>query len=68
MEISNFENFIKETRESFKDTLKHSTGVKECLDVIIKAFDECSNEFEELTLIENLREEYDNYCAGLAAE
>lgn len=59
MPVKDFEIFVKTTKKTFEDLLQ--IGDRNSIfyiDWIMQQFDKCSNDFEELVLIENLREVY----------
>lgn len=64
MAISKFDNFIRQARESLRIALHQSNGIE---NAVFEAYGKCCGKFEEDTLIENLREEFENYCTEVAA-
>lgn len=66
MAVKDFDKFVKESRERFREDLKYSTRfVGEFTDTMRGMFNECTNNFEEQTLMENLREEFQDYMETL---
>lgn len=66
MAVKEFDGFVKESREIFRNTLESGFKYTAELEVgLKKMFDECTNDFEEQTLMENLREEFQDYMESL---
>ena len=59
MAVREFEEYIRDNRFIFRDMLESSDGkIKEFIQYV---FNDCTNQFEEDTLIENLKEEFEDY-------
>lgn len=66
MTIFEFDDYVKRTREGFKDRLRYNDQYLFNIDeFVILSFKSCTNCFEEQTLIENLKEEYGLYLESL---
>ena len=64
--VYDFEEYVKECREGFRKQLNYKDlWIGDLDDYIINKFSECTNQFEEDTLIENLKEEFEDYLKGL---
>lgn len=62
MAVKDFEEYIENVREDFRVTLDTSDMISINMEAtILSYFKKCTNQFEEDTLIENLKEEFENY-------
>lgn len=70
MTIVDFENFIKEARNEFRDliTIYLDGEVEEMKRMIKNKLDECRSDFEVSVLKENLQEEFGLYLNELEGE
>lgn len=67
MGIREFEDFVAVSRTRFRCDLELSdTRMCRFTHAMREMFNECCSEFEEQTLMENLREEFQNYMETLA--
>lgn len=64
MEVSKFDNLVQEVRTSFREELETSGSVE---NVIFGGISRCCSKFEEDALIENLKEEFEDYCKEVQA-
>lgn len=65
MELGEFEVLVKQARTGLRIALLYDVHVR---DAVIEPFSKCASKFEEDTLIENLKEEFENYCKEAAAK
>lgn len=61
MAVKDFEKYVEIGREKFKRILFDELDIRYMKGLIKRLFKECTNQFEEDTLIENLKEEFENY-------
>lgn len=62
MTVMNFEEYVEESRKRFSKRIHD--GEYDMIDMKIfikRIFKKCTNQFEEDTLIENLKEEFEDY-------
>lgn len=67
MAVRDFELYLSNTREMFRDELESSdmNWKIDLREFILRSFRLCSNQFEEDTLRENLQEEFGLYLESL---
>lgn len=65
MELREMENEIKKNREDFARVLRSSDQTIK--PVVSKYFENCCSEFEEQTMIENLKEVFEAYLEEVKA-
>lgn len=69
MEITAFEEFIKNCREEFRWHIKgYMDGSLDLKNMLKGMLDRCCSTYEEETLKENLQEEFKNYMNDLIQE
>lgn len=61
MAVMDFVDYVEIGRDKFKRILFDGYRMVDLKIFIRRLFKECSNQFEEDTLIENLKEEFENY-------
>lgn len=69
MEITYFEEFVKESRLKFRESLELNADNGNIVDItalLKEMLDECCSEFEEETLKENLQEEFKLYLNSIS--
>lgn len=66
MEVKKFDGFIWKVRKAFSRMLNDESRHKGMKKFIMRQYERCCSEFEEQTLIENLKEEYGLYLESLA--
>lgn len=67
MTVYNFMGFVEGVRGGFKELLKEGYEQDEMKNFLRKCLDQCTNDFEELTLVENLQEEFKEYLEEVKA-
>lgn len=69
MAVREFEEYIKNCRKEFRENLDVTDIYGFKMNAKIKNFfKECTNQFEEDTLIENLKEEFEDYLKEFKEE
>lgn len=60
MPVREFEIFVEDAKKEFGNLLQMADGKGNFyIDFIMRLFAKCTNDFEELTLVENLKEVYE---------
>lgn len=70
MPVKDFSRFVKKNRQDFNYALMHypDRQIGDFTNMLMSMLRECCSEFEEQTLIENLKEEFQDYMENLAKE
>lgn len=69
MGVKTYEEMLEETRDVFKDCLiKDAGSIGRAMHVAKTSLDLCTNEFEEQTLMENLKEVFEEVMDELRKE